>query len=171
MFVARPILKKNANKNLLWATLPTHHVEKGSGNYWQSFLVLDLEIVISNQIAEQPMNVTCIRSARTWVGRASYASRTRRAVRILQIWRLKDKVLHPRKSPNITCCYILSKERSMFIITYTVDVDGTVIECVIGKVLMRQDVCGLKNVKLYLTPSSQRMASYSSKSWCMMLAV
>ena len=76
------ILKKNANKNLLWATLPTHHVEKGSGNYWQSFLVLDLEIVISNQIAEQLMNVTCIRSARTWVGRASYASRTRRAVRI-----------------------------------------------------------------------------------------
>ena len=171
MFVARHNSEEECLQKSLMSYTTNSSRGKGSGNYWQSFLVLDLEIVISNQIAEWPMNVTCIRSARTWVGRASYASRTRRAVRILQIWRLKDQVLHPRKFPNITCCYILSKERSMFIITYTVDVDGKLSECVIAKVLMRQDVCGLKNVKLYLTPSSQRMASYSSKSWCMMLAV
>ena len=70
----------------LWSrpqTPPTHHVEKGSAAY---FLVLDLKIEISNQIAEQPINVTCIRSPRTLVvGGASHASRYCTVHRILRI--------------------------------------------------------------------------------------
>ena len=75
-------------ENRLWVIENTH-VEKGSAVY---FLVLDLKIKISNQMAERPINVTCIRSPRTLVvGGASHASRYCTVHRILRIWRLLDR--------------------------------------------------------------------------------
>ena len=70
----------------LWSspqTPPTHHVEKVSGVY---ILVRSQNGDIQNQIAEQPINVTCIRSPRALVvGGASHASRYCTVHRIVRI--------------------------------------------------------------------------------------